>query len=109
LSSCTKPNDAATVGNILELLLWSGFQYYNHFFISQYPEIFVPFRQTLFFETARSHQEPIQRNIQGYSISIISFWGQKQRDGEDLVSWSIVVENPIIGPKFGHFSAHSFM
>jgi hypothetical protein len=37
------------------------------------------------------------------------FWGQKRLDRERLVSWSIVmVENPIVGPKFRHFSKHSF-
>jgi hypothetical protein len=38
----------------------------SHFFgCLQYPEIFVPLRQTLFLETARSHSEPNQRNRVG--------------------------------------------
>jgi hypothetical protein len=37
------------------------------------------------------------------------FLGQKLLDRERLVSWSIVmVENPIVGPKFRPFYTHSF-
>jgi hypothetical protein len=46
----TQPNDVATPGNFLELLLWNIFQYRRHIFFRchQYPEISVPLRQTLF-------------------------------------------------------------
>jgi hypothetical protein len=37
------------------------------------------------------------------------FLGQKLLERERLVSWNIImVENPNVGPKFGHFSRHSF-
>jgi len=32
-SYALNPNDVATVGNILELLLWNIFQCYRHFFL----------------------------------------------------------------------------
>jgi hypothetical protein len=45
----------------------------SHFFgCLQYPEIFVPLRQTLFLETARGHLEP-NREYGGCSISVIDF------------------------------------
>jgi hypothetical protein len=34
----------------------------------QYPEMFIPLRQTLFLETARSHSEPNQGNRVGVSF-----------------------------------------
>jgi hypothetical protein len=71
----------------------------------QYPEFFVPLRQTLFLKIATSHLEPNQGNRVG-----VPFQGQKQLDRECLVRWSIVtVENPILEPKFRPFFMHSFM
>jgi len=50
----------------LELLLWNSLQYHCHFFgCLQYPEIFIPLRQTLFLEIARTHSEPNQGNRVG--------------------------------------------
>jgi hypothetical protein len=58
----TKPNIAASVGTIFgtpvveqHSLPWS-----HIFGCLQYHEIFIPLRQTLFFETAGSHSEPNQ-------------------------------------------------
>jgi len=34
----------------------------------QCPEIFIPLRQTLFFETARGHSEPNQGNVMGVHL-----------------------------------------
>jgi hypothetical protein len=47
-----------------ELLIWNTFQCRRHisFRCLQYPEIFVPIRQTFFLETAKSHMEPNQGN-----------------------------------------------
>jgi hypothetical protein len=73
----------------------------------QYPEIFVSLRQTLFLDT-----EIVRTQIRGVGWIFHSsnrFLGQKLLDRECLVSWSIVmVENPIIGPKFRPFSKHRF-
>jgi hypothetical protein len=64
----------------------------------QYPEIFVPLRQTLFLETATSHSEPNDGN-RGVLHFSNQFLDQKLPDRERLVSWSIVMaENYIVGP-----------
>jgi len=57
-------------GTILGLLLWNSFQCHRHFFFGclQYPEILVPLRQYLFFETPRSHMEPNKRSRMGVSF-----------------------------------------
>jgi hypothetical protein len=52
----------------LELLLRKSFQCRRHslFGCFQHSEIFVPLRQTLFLETARSHSEPNQAKRVGF-------------------------------------------
>jgi hypothetical protein len=75
----------------------------------QCPEIFIPLRQALLLETARSHVEQNQRNGSMFHYSNW-FLGQKLLDRECLVGCNIVmVENPITGPKFRPFSTYSFM
>jgi hypothetical protein len=75
----------------------------------QYPEMFVPLRQTLFLETARRHSDPNQ-GIGLVFHFIYQVLGQKLLDREHLVSQNIVmVENPTVGPKFRLLSTHSFM
>jgi hypothetical protein len=77
--------------------------------LSQCPEIVVPLRQTLFLEMATSYSET-NRGIWWIFHFGNLFLGQKLLDRECLMSWSIVmVENPIVGPKFRPFSVHSFM
>jgi histone deacetylase complex regulatory component SIN3 len=79
----------------------------DHTFLClQYLEIFVPLRQTLFLETARSQLEGEQG---GCSISIIDLFGQKLIDRERLVSRSIVImKNSNVGPKFRLLSTNGF-
>jgi hypothetical protein len=89
----------------LELLLWNSFQYRRHFFYArfQYPEIFVPLRQTLFLEPAEVIWSQIRETEWVLNFSN-RFLGQKLLDRKRLVSWSIVmVENPIVGPKLRFF------
>jgi hypothetical protein len=46
----------------LELGLWKIFECLRHISLCvQYPEIFVPLRQTLFLETVRSHSGPNEK------------------------------------------------
>jgi hypothetical protein len=72
-----------------------------------YPEISISLRQTLFLETDRSYSEPNQGVGWVFHFSN-QFLGQKLLD-RNLVSQSIVmVEKPLIGPKFRYFSIHSF-
>jgi len=82
---------AQLLETFLELLLWNVFQY---------PEIFVPLRHNLFLEMPQIFRNQI-RGI-GWMFHFSNrFLGQKLLDRERLVSWSIVmVENPIVGPKF---------
>jgi hypothetical protein len=75
----------------------------------QYPEIFIPLRQNLFSETARGHMEQIRGR--GWVFhSNYRFLHQKLLDREYIVSWStVMMQNPITGPKFRPSSMHSFM
>jgi len=54
----------------LEVLLWKDLQCHHDIRTGclQYLEVFVPLRQTLFLETARSHSEPNQGNKVGVSF-----------------------------------------
>jgi hypothetical protein len=69
----------------------------------QYPEIFVPLRQTLFWK----QPEVISSHIRGtgWVIQFTNrFLGQKLLDRERLVSWNtVMVEIPIVEPKFMPF------
>jgi hypothetical protein len=110
LSSCAlSPTMLPLLETFLELLLWSSFQCRRHICCEylQCPVIFVPLRQTLFFET-----EVIRSQIRGIGWVFHfrnRFLGQKLLDRERLMSWSIVMaENPIGGPKFRPFSTHNF-
>jgi len=112
LSSCAlSPTMLPQLKKVLELMLWNNFQCLRHIFFFgclQYPEIFVPLKQTLFLETARSHSEPYQGIgwVFHFSSRIL---GQKLLDRSSLMSWGLViVENPVVGLKFRHFSTHSF-
>jgi hypothetical protein len=51
------PKMLSFLGIVSELMLWNSFQCRRHIFvwIFQYPEIFVPSRQTLFLEIPGSH------------------------------------------------------
>jgi hypothetical protein len=81
----------------LEFLLWNSFQCRHFFGCLQHPEIFVTLRQNVFSQTARNHSEPNEGNRVG------AFWAKNYMT-ECPVSWSIVmVENPIVGPKFRPF------
>jgi len=74
------------------------------FLCLQYTEIFVPSRQILFLETAKSHSEPNQGKWWMFHFSN-RFLGQELFDREHLVSWSIVMmKNPIVGQSSGLFT-----
>jgi hypothetical protein len=75
----------------------------------QYPEIFVPLRQTLYSKWLEVIRSQIRRKGWVFLFSN-QFLCQKLLDGERPVSWSIVmVGNSIVGIKFRPFSTHSFM
>jgi hypothetical protein len=83
----------------------------SHFFgCLQYPEIIISLRQTLFWK----QPEVIWSQTRGiqcvFNVSN-RFLGQNLLlEREHLVSWStVMVENPIAGPKFRPLSNHSFM
>jgi hypothetical protein len=62
----TSPTMSPLLEIILELLLWNRFQCCRHILYgSQYPEIFVPLRQTLFLGTCKSYSETNQRKRGG--------------------------------------------
>jgi hypothetical protein len=66
LSSYTlSPTMLPLLERFVEILLYNCFQCHYHIFFGclQYPEIFVPLRQTLFLETARSHSEPNEGTV----------------------------------------------
>jgi hypothetical protein len=70
----------------------------------QYPEIFVPLRQTLFLRTVRTIRSQVRGTGWGFHFSN-RFLGQKLLDRERPVSWSIVImENLVVGAKFRDFS-----
>jgi hypothetical protein len=74
-----------------------------HFFgCLQYPEVFIPLRQTSFLETTGSCSEPNQENRVMFHFNNL-FLCQKLTAWQRVPCevWSIViVENPIVGPKF---------
>jgi hypothetical protein len=71
------------------------------------PEIFVPLRQTLFLETARSYSEQNQKNRVSVSFQYSTFGPEPVC--QHLVRWSIViVDNSIVGQKCKPFSMQSF-
>jgi len=92
-----------------ELQLWNSFQCCRH----------MCWMSSLFWNLRSFKADFIFGNRQK-SFGVTSWWqcefhfsnrflGQKLLDRECLVSWSIVmVENPIVGPKFRPFSVHSF-
>jgi hypothetical protein len=94
----------ATVGNVFGTPAVVTF-----FGCLQYPEIFVPLRQTLFMKTAKVIRSQIRETGWVFSYSN-RFLAQKLLGRERLLSWSIVIaENNIVGPKFRPFSTRSFM
>jgi hypothetical protein len=73
------------------------------FWYLQYPEVFVPLRETLLLGTATSHSEPNQGTGWVFHFSN-RFLGYNLLDRERLVSWStVMVENPIVGPNLRPF------
>jgi hypothetical protein len=89
----------------LELLLWNIFQCCrNIFLMSSVPQSLQPFKADFIFGNSHKSFGAKYREPGGCSISVIDFFGQKLLDRERLVSWSLViVENPIVGPKFKPF------
>jgi len=89
----------------LELLLCNSFQCHRNIFFFHYTTIFVPLRQTLFWK----EPEVIWTQMRGIRWLLLFsnlFFGPER---ERLLSCSIVmVQNGIVGPKFRHFSMHSF-
>jgi len=95
----------------MELFLWNSIQchHYTFFGCLQYPEIFIPLRQTLFCK----QPEVIWRSQitgKGWMFHFSnSFLGHKPLDRECLMSWSsVMVENPNVELNFRPFSIHSF-
>jgi hypothetical protein len=76
--------------------------------VFQYPEIFVTLRQTLYLKTAQVISS--QMRVTGLMFhSSNRFLDQKLLDRERCMSCStVMVENPIAGPKFRPFSVYSF-
>jgi hypothetical protein len=70
--------------------------------------MFIPLRQTLFFETATRHSEQNQGNRVGEVFEFSNrFLGLRILDRESLGSWSIVmVEKLIVEIKLRSFSTH---
>jgi len=95
--------------HFLELLLWNRSQCHHHiFWISSTSWNLHPFKTDFNFG---NNQKPFgaKAGKSGRcSISLSDFWTKTA--WKCLVSWSIVmVENPMVGPKFRPLSTHSFM
>jgi hypothetical protein len=73
-----------------------------------YPEIFVPFRQTLLFDTGTNNSELKQGNrVRFLSQKLLEREREREKERHH-VSWRIVmVGNPIVGPEFKPFSFYA--
>jgi hypothetical protein len=100
---CTKPNDTATIGNIYGTPDVEIFQWRRHIFsMTSVSWNLQRFQGRFYIGNSQKSFGANSGEQGGRSFSLIDFGGQKLLDGECLVSWSIVmVENPIVGPKFG--------
>jgi hypothetical protein len=67
-SYALSPMMLSMLETFLELLLWNSFSAVTFLVCLQYPEIFIPLKQTLFSETARSHSEPNNGNMVGVPL-----------------------------------------
>jgi len=93
----------------LGILLWNCFQCHCHVFLDVF-NVLKSKADFIYGNSQKSFRAKSSGEQGGCSIPVINFWTRNCFDRECLVSWSIVmVENPIIGPKFRPFSTYSFM